>query len=430
MIVEVPSANSRIEQAGQEVVHASGNPALALPPQEIKSTLLTGGFDRAYAFGLAMALIAKGVSLEMIGSDDVDSPELHNTPKLSFLNLQGDKGQRGSMAEKISAMLAYYARLFRYTCSAKSKVFHVLWNAKFEMFDRTLLMLFYKLNGKKIVFTAHNVNAAKRDGVDTWLNRATLKVQYRCADHIFVHTEKMKVELLQEFGVREQAVTVIPFGINNSVPDTDLTPEQAKQRLGIREGERTLLFFGNIGPYKGLEFLVEAFQKIALTNPRYRLIIAGKARGGCQQYLEEIQSMISRDPSQDRVLQKIEYIPDEDTELYLKAADVLVLPYRHIFQSGVLILGYTFGLPVVAADVGSLRDDIIEGSTGFLCKPCDGSDLAATLEKYFASDLFRNLSAHRQTIRDYAKARHSWDLVGEMTRKVYAQLAAEDPGNA
>ena len=430
MIVEVPSANSRNEQAEQKTTHVSGNPTLAFPAVEIKTTLLTGGFDPAYAFGLAMALIAKGVSLEMIGSDDVDRSELHSTPKLNFLNLQGDKGQHGGRVRKISAMLAYYARLFRYSCSAKPKVFHVLWNAKFEMFDRTLLMLFYKLLGKKIVLTAHNVNAAKRDGVDTWLNRATLKVQYRCADHIFVHTEKMKLELFREFGVREQAVTVIPFGINNSVPDTDLTPEQAKQRLGIGEGEKTLLFFGNIGPYKGLEFLVEAFQKIAAKNPQYRLIIAGKARGGCQQYLEEIQSVISRDPSRDRVLQKIEYIPDEDTELYLKAADVLVLPYRHIFQSGVLILGYTFGLPVVAADVGSLRDDIIEGSTGFLCKPCDAMDLAAALEKYFASGLFQELSARRQEIRGYAKARHSWDLVGEMTRKVYAELVTEHPGKA
>ena len=63
----------------------------------------------------------------------------------------------------------------------------------------------------------------------------------------------------------------------------------------------------------------------------------------------------------DRVIAKIEYVPDEETELYFKAADVLILPYTHVFQSGVLFLGYSFGLPAIAADVGSLKEEIIEG---------------------------------------------------------------------
>ena len=66
-----------------------------------------------------------------------------------------------------------------------------------------------------------------------------------------------------------------------------------------------------------------------------------------------------------------EFIPDEETEIYFKAADVLVLPYRHIYQSGVLFLGYSFGLPVLAADVGSLKDEIVEGKTGFVFRPED-----------------------------------------------------------
>ena len=108
--------------------------------------------------------------------------------------------------------------------------------------------------------------------------------------------------------------------------------------------------------------------------------------------------------------------------MYFKAADVLALPYRHIFQSGVLFFGYSFGLPVVAADVGALREDIIEGKTGFLCRPCDPVDLAKAIETYFESDLFKDLNARRREIQEYAKARHSWDLVVERTRDVYAQL--------
>ena len=389
---------------------------------EIQIGLLTGGEDRHYAIGLAVALISKGIRLDFIGSDELDSPELHGTPRVNFLNLRGNRRHDASLVTKVSRVLLYYGRLVRYALTARPKVFHILWNNKFEVIDRTVLILYYKAMGKKIILTAHNVNAGRRDSSDTLLNRLTLRSQYRLADHIFVHTEKMKSELLAEFGVRERAVTVIPYGINNAIPDTDLTPDEAKQRLGIRGGGRTLLFFGNIAPYKGLEYLIAAFQRIVARRVEYHLIIAGSLMKGCERYWDEIQQTISRSVNRGQIIQKIYHIPDEETELYFKAADVLILPYRHIFQSGVLVLGYGFGLPVVAADVGSLREDIIEGKTGFVCRPEDPVDLAKAIETYFSSDLYRGLNSRRQEIREYANERHSWNTVGQLTRKVYAEL--------
>lgn len=399
---------------------SSGNASPAVPV-EIEVALLTGGFDKPYTFGLAMALASKNVRLDVIGSDDVDSPEMHTTPKLNFLNLRGSK-REANLAAKISRVLIYYARLIRYAMVAEAKIFHILWNNKFEFLDRTLLMLYYKVLGKKIVLTAHNVNAGQRDSNDSLLNRSTLRVQYLLADHVFVHTEKMKLELLRDFGVRDGAVSVIPFGINNSVPHTELTPAEAKRRLGIKRDERAILFFGAIRPYKGLEHLVAAFQRIAPKNEGYRLVIAGEPRKGAEQYLHDIQESIERDSSRERVIQKIEYIPDSETELYFKAADVLVLPYTHVFQSGVLFLAYNFGLPVIVSDVGSFRDDVIQGKTGYLCPPCAPTDLANAIETYFENDLFKDLDRSRLEIRDYARARNSWGVVGERTCNVYAEL--------
>ena len=123
------------------------------------------------------------------------------------------------------------------------------------------------------------------------------------------------------------------------------------------------------------------------------------------------------------IIQRIEYISDEETELYFKAADLFVLPYTEIFQSGVLFLGYSFGLPVVATDVGSLKAEIVEGQTGFVCsKPRDAVQLEKTIERYFVSDLFKNLEQRRRHIQQYAKEQHSWDAVSEATRAVYAEL--------
>ena len=117
-----------------------------------------------------------------------------------------------------------------------------------------------------------------------------------------------------------------------------------------------------------------------------------------------------------------EYVPDEATELYFKAADVLILPYAHVFQSGVLFLGYSFGLPAIAADVGALKEEIVEGETGFVFKPRDSADLARKIDKYFNSELFRNLEIRRLEIKKYAKERYSWNKVAATTTPVYSNL--------
>lgn len=373
-------------------------------------------------FGLTMALISQGVRVDVIGSDGVDSAEMHSTPGLNFLALQRNNAPGTSKSTRIRRLLAYYARLIGYSCGARPKIFHILWNNKLKYFDRTLLMVYYRLLGKKVVLTAHNVNTAQRDGKDSRLNRLTLKIQYRLSDHLFVHTKKMKDELIGQFGVRAEAVTVIPYGINNAVPNTAITSAEAKDRLGIKTGERTILFYGNLRSSKGLHHLVTAFHLLAPKHPEYRLIIAGEPKKGCEQYVRDVQEIINAHPSRDRVIQRIGYVPDSETELCFKAADVLALPYDHIFQSGVLFVGYAYGLPAIASDVGSLRQDVLEGKTGFMCKPRDPIDLAAAIERYFASNLFQDLASHRGKIRDDASRTHSWEVVGEMTRVVYLNL--------
>jgi D-inositol-3-phosphate glycosyltransferase len=389
--------------------------------KNIAVALLTGGGDRPYAFGLATELMSKGVALDIIGSDELDDPKFHVGSGVSFLNLRGGQGTDVSFAGKALRVLAYYARLIRYAATARPKIFHILWNNKFEIFDRTLLMLYYRILGKRIVLTVHNVNAKRRDGKDNWLNRSTLRIQYQLADQIFVHTAKMRIELIEEFGVESGNVTVIPFGINNAVPNTRLTRGEAKRRLGIREDEKSILFFGNVAPYKGLEYLVAAFKRILARCDNYRLIIAGRPKN-CEKYWAAILDDIRVEEKSGRILLKADFIPDNETEAYFKSADVAVLPYRHIYQSGVLFLAHSFGVPVIAADVGSLKDDIVDGKTGFVFTPEDPADLAKAIEGYFASDLYANLVNRSQEIRDYAAERHSWDVVGQITIEVYTLL--------
>jgi D-inositol-3-phosphate glycosyltransferase len=394
----------------------------------IKVGLLTGCQDKHYAIALARGLASEGIDLDVIGSDEVDSPELHTTPNLRFLNLRGSQRNNANFAQKLVKLCRYYLSLLRYVSRLEPKVLHILWNNELEIFDRTILMSYLKLLGKKVTFTAHNVNRAKRDGKDSFMNRLTLRIQYRLCDHIFVHTQKMKAELCDEFGVVERAVTVIRYPINNAVPSTELTPSDAKRLLGLREDEQAILFFGKIRPYKGIEYLLEAF-RLLRPDPRmnYRLILAGEPKKGSEEYLNGIRESLAQNFVEEQVILKAQFIADEEMEWYFKAADVLVLPYKEIFQSGVLFVAYRFGLPVIATDVGSFREDIVEGRTGFLSKPGDPADLAKTIEKYFASDLYSNLKTRRRELMDYANANHSWQAVADLTRNAYAQALGRRP---
>ncbi len=390
---------------------------------DARVSILTGCRDRHYVLGLASALLESGQKFDFIGSDDLENVELSESPGANVLNLRGDQSVSVSLPKRILKVLIYYFRLLKYAATTRTSIFHILWNNRFEQFDRTLLTAYYKLLGKKIVFTAHNVNAGSRDGNDSWLNRATLRFQYRMCDHIFAHTEKMKEELIANFGVLAERISVIPYGINNKVPDTALTSAGAREKLGLRKEEKVVLFFGMIAPYKGLEYLLEAIALVAQNDPGYRLIIAGQPKK-LDAYWDGIQQRIVSLNLQKIVIQRIEFLPEADIELYFKAADVAVLPYTYIFQSGVLLMGYAFGLPVIATDVGSFKECVVSGETGFICRSGDSADLARALETYFGSNLYRQLERWRERIRAFAIERYSWTKVGEMTGSVYMQLLA------
>src|SRR4051812_16754395 len=163
--------------------------------------LLTGCQDKPYALGLAAALTEQEIPIDFVGSDQISGPEVQSNALVRFLNLRGDQSRNASFLRKMSRILVYYARLIGYVTFARPKIFHILWMNKFEIFDRVVLQAYYKLLGKKVVFTAHNVNAGRRDASNSFLNRLSLRIGYGLCDHVLVHTPKMKEELCAEFPV-------------------------------------------------------------------------------------------------------------------------------------------------------------------------------------------------------------------------------------
>lgn len=379
-----------------------------------------------YALGLLSGLISKEVIVDFIGNDAMKDADVAKKRNVIYYNLRGDQNPRASMKEKIIRVLKYYFKLIKYAAQTDSKYFHILWLNKFTYIDRTLMNIYYKILGKKIFFTAHDINFRKLVGKDTTVNRLSLRFMYKIVDHIIVHTEKMKAELIKDYNIGGDKISVIPFGINQVIPSTNLTRAEAKRKLDLENSEKIMLFFGNIAPYKGLDQLIKALVYLKGRIGDIRLVVAGRIKQDCQVYWEGIEKSIVDYDLEKYIIRRIEYIPEEEAEIYFKSADVLILPYKHIFQSGVIFTAYYFGVPVVATDVGSLKEDIIEGKTGFVCKPEDPEDLAKKISFFYKSDLFKDLEANRQVIIKFANEKYSWEKAGEKTFALYQRLCYQD----
>lgn len=387
--------------------------------------LLTGGGDTPYALGLLHALAAKGIQVDFIANDEMSRADIANHKNVNCLNLRGDQNPSVGRVAKIARVLRYYGRLFKYSFTSEAAVFHILWFNKFLVFDRTLLNIYYKCLGKKLVFTAHNIDETERDGGGNVLAKVSLKILYRLVDHVFVHTPKMKSELIGKFKIEEGRATVIPFGINNTTPQSGISRAEARAKVHLQAQDKVLLFFGLIAPYKGLEFLLDALDQLRKTDPTFKLIIAGQVKD-CQPYWRHIEGIIEKLQLQANLIRRIEFVPDTDVEAIFMSADVLVLPYRFVYQSGVLFLSYSFGLPVIVTDVGSLRDEVEEGKTGMVCKPEDASDLARVIREYFEGDIYKNLNESMKYIRARGNDRYAWSRVCDATHVVYQALLAKD----
>jgi|SRR5712671_2035484 len=389
----------------------------------MKVALLTAGKDPHYALGLAPALAEAGVELELVGNSQMQQFGNIKRSSIQFFNLRGDQRADAAFLEKIRRIFVYYARLLHFSWRSQSKLFHILWPNKFVYFDRTLLNLYYRSLGKKLLFTAHNVNTEARDQRDSAINRLTLKIQYHLMHHVFVHTPEMREALSKFYDVPLEKVTVLTFPVNNVTPHTGVSREGARLRLGISPDDKTILFFGNIAPYKGLEDLILALPPLRHKLGSFRVLVVGNIKSGEAEYFRNVQELILSSGVSDLVDQRIVYLPEDQVELYFKAADLLVLPYRRIFQSGVLLLSYGFGLPVVATDAGSLREEIIEGKTGFVCRHDDPADLSNTIHRYFDSELFAELETRRAWIIKHANTEYSWTKLAATTCQIYEGLA-------
>jgi glycosyltransferase involved in cell wall biosynthesis len=390
----------------------------------MKVALLTGGKDVPYVLGLLPELAARGAQVVLVGNAELARADDVASGRVEFHDLVGELDPDDGPLAKIRRVLSYYSHLLTFAARTNARLFHILWFRKFVLVERTLLIWYFKLLRKKVVFTAHNVDEEARDGrTGSLWNRLSLTFLYRVVDHVFVHTAQMKTELVEQFGISERKVQVVPLGINDVIPAARASRLEARRQLGLGPDEKVLLFFGNIAPYKGVEDLIRALAILVQQGGRYTLVLAGRVKDkGCEAYWAELERLIEALQLTECVRKEVRWIPDREVGLLFRAADVAALPYRRVYQSGVVALAYAQGVPVIASDAGSLKADVIEGETGLGFRSGDVSDLARTIRRYFASELFADLEARSLKIRAHGEEAFSWTRNGELTYATYRRL--------
>lgn len=223
-----------------------------------------------------------------------------------------------------------------------------------------------------LVLTVHDPRQHLGDRGGRKTPQAVIDFGFRQASQLIVHANQSKQVVVEKCGIPPEIVHVVPhisLGTSPPVPSPD--------------NGSTILFFGRIWAYKGLEFLIRAEPLITAEVPDARIVIAGQG----EDFARYRRMMVHAD----RFTVYNEYLSDERCSELFQQASVVVLPYVEASQSGVIPLAYTFMKPVVATAVGGLPEMVEDGRTGYLVPPRDERALAAAVVR-----LLRNTALRRE----------------------------------
>jgi len=188
---------------------------------------------------------------------------------------------------------------------------------------------------------------------------------------------------------------------------------QAREILKLDPQKHTLLFFGLIRDYKGLDLLIEA---VSMLDDSYQVVVGGECYGDFSAY----ETLLDRYAVRHRFHLYNRYISDAEVPLFFSAADVCVLPYKTATQSGVTAVSQHFGLPVIATDVGGLKETVLHGETGLIVARPEAALIAEQISDYFQ----KGLKASFSEAMLHHNEENSWDKFAEKVLRFIAEIPA------
>jgi D-inositol-3-phosphate glycosyltransferase len=301
----------------------------------------------------------------------------------------------------------------------KDAVRHGVKIVHFHFFGTGLLdrigIWFARQRRLKVVATIHDVESFHKKS-----RRAALASLLSSLDGIVVHNTISRDEVSSFMDKKPAALAVIPHGNYIDYVGRPLSRQDARERLGLPPKTPVFLFFGQIKKVKGLEIALRALALVRLSLPDAMLLIAGKIwKDDPSSYREVIHEC----RLEGNVLWHDGYVPQDRVDLYYYACDAVVLPYRRIYQSGVLLMALSYGIPVVASDLPGMSEIIKHDWNGYLFDAGDHEALAEALTRIIGQPQAARRIGEQG--REYVRTHHDWDLIGKKTAEFYRRVLGE-----
>ncbi len=260
--------------------------------------------------------------------------------------------------------------------------------------------------GIKVIAITDNVIPHEKRIGDRMLTRYFLK-----SCDAFVAMSKSVMKEVKEF-IPDATAIFLPHPVYD-IFGTSVSKEDSRQRLGIPPGQKTILFFGFIRPYKGLDLLLEALADEGLRALNVHLLVAGEFYEDEKPYLD----LVDRLGLKDRVIFHSSFIPKEDVKYYFCASDMIVQPYRTATQSGITQIAYHFERPMLVTNVGGLPEIVSDQIVGYVTET-NPSAIAGAINNFYFEHKEEEFSANVRK----EKERFTWSAFILGIKGVYDKL--------
>lgn len=268
-------------------------------------------------------------------------------------------------------------------------------------------LLILKLMGVKLIWTTHDLKNHGNRMLK--IDRFGTTVAAKMIHAIVVHCHAAKDEIVKAYNLKDKdKIHVVPHGHYIDFYENKIDRTTARQQLNIPESSLVFLFLGWIRGYKGVLELIQTFKQLSYSNTH--LVVAGKP------WTEELDEVLKQETAEhDNITFVSGFVPDEEIQVYMNAADVAVFPYRDILTSGAVLLAMSFNKACIAARkccIGEVLDD----SGAFLYDPDDAEGLSQSIGDAVQrrTDLAQMGEYNYEVVQQW-----SWNRVAELTIKLY-----------
>ena len=258
-----------------------------------------------------------------------------------------------------------------------------------------------------VVITVHDAIAHPGDHPILFYQQ-TRACNIRKARVVIAHAQSVKRDLITRFRVAESSIRVLPHGeLGSWFQKLSSVPVPQRE-------ERTILFFGRIVHYKGLEHLVEAMHRVQRAIPDAKLLIAG-AGSDLPKQTRDLGITCELQPG---------FVPDDRVAELFQRSAALVMPYIEASQSGVAAIALGLGTPLIASAIGGLPEMIRNHEDGILVPPGDSRALALAIINMLSNRDLQSRMKRRMLARSEADL--AWSDIARRTIGLYREALSNE----